>query len=119
MIMRWWYPTTPYTTLDALQRAASATGSFTAALNTSDAAFNGHRYEAHPQTIGIYKIGYQWAGYNILGRASLEDTLQILADRAKRGRGGSSVITLGPWENMSQAEALCQAALYSWLVTLV
>ena len=110
---KFWLPTSPFTAVDALNRAAIATGGAGQAAVARDADFNGHRYEAAPalRNRGTYNVFFQWAGHNMLAReVDLLSALRLVCQRAQVGRGGSGIVTLADDADIDINTAACRAA---------
>jgi len=116
MEKHFWIPTRPYTVVDAINRAAAATGSVRGARAASGADFNGHsvsvRFKPHAVNGPIWNAEYHWAGRVVLGRGSFENCLAAaLREQARGALGGSVLVTC---ETEEQAAACLAAGLEAW-----
>lgn len=90
-------PTKPYSLIDAINRAAIATGSIQNAMYGADANYNGHYNSVYFNEYRQYYVGdYTWAGRNVFAR-SADAVVAVRAgiDEFKRqGRGASLHISV-------------------------
>jgi len=114
-----WLPTKPYSIVDAINRAAAATGSLGYAAAATGADYNGHRIDVSQSAYGTYTASYRWAGLHYITRGVGAAEAMAAAKRAyDRGAKGSSVkatvhtpedaaaaVTLGytPWSREIEA----------------
>ncbi len=101
-------PMKPYTVIDAINRAALATGSIHNAMASSDADFNGHRNVLSFNTYRKYFVGeYTWAGRNVFCRGT--DFARALAvsleEYDRQGKGATLIVVV---ETEADA-AICRA----------
>lgn len=106
-----WLPTRPYSAVDAVNRAALATGSHRIASIGAHADYNGHQYRVYQtirdQRAGTYTVNYTWGGLNYVARGvPLAEAVGIAVEHASQGRGGSVIVEAsGP-----EAEVICRSA---------
>jgi hypothetical protein len=113
-------PTRPFSVLQAVNRAAIATGSARNAMVAHDADYNGHRAVVSKNAYGSYGAHYTWAGLNWLARrATFLDACAAAKREYDRGAlGASAVATLDLREldehaaetALTEARAALQAA---------
>jgi len=86
----WKTPTVPYTLIDAVNRAAAATGSPRYAMAASGADYNGHRVDVDTGIRRGWRAHYTWAGLRWLERgATFERALETaLRSREALAKGG-------------------------------
>jgi hypothetical protein len=112
--MNFWLPTRPYSLVDAINRAALATGSCRAASIGSHADYNGHRVDfCEPNSFKRYwTCYYTWAGTVTIGRGSLVDCLNAAKREYDRGAlGASAQVRVDSEED---AEACLAAGFVPW-----
>jgi hypothetical protein len=86
-------PTRPYGIVDAVNRAAAATGSIRYAAAAAHADYNGHRIHVTFNDYRQYWVtDYTWAGRNVPARGSLESCL----DAALREHGRGALVICHP-----------------------
>ena len=92
MTMNFWLPTRPFGLIDAINRAALATGSPRAASLGATADYNGHRVDfLEPNAFKRYwTCCYTWAGTVTIGRGTLSDCLNAAKREYDRGALGAS-----------------------------
>jgi hypothetical protein len=105
-------PTRPYSLVDAVNRAALATGSFRAAVGSASADYNGHQVTfTEPNSfVRYWHCDYFWGERVCLCRGTLAECLAAAQRAYDRGaRGASAVVTVETPED----EATVRAA--GWL----
>jgi hypothetical protein len=111
----YWMPTRPYSLVDAINRAAAATGSCRYAMAAGNADYNGHHVNVRWNS---YKRGFQayytWAGLRWLAHSTtIERALAAALSEHARGALGSTVMVTfqdAPEEQQAIARAACEAA---------
>lgn len=103
---RYFLPTIPYSLIDAINRAAAATGSIGYAMAASSANYNGHSISVTFNEYRKYWITeYWWAGRVVITRGSCEQALR--AGKAEYDRGAKGArITTGPLTEEQAAYAV-------------
>ena len=90
---RFWLPTRPYSLVDAINRAAAATGSMRYAALAADASYNGHYVTVAYNSYRDYWVcEHFWAGRVVHARGSVESALRAGRYEYDRGTRGTSVI---------------------------
>jgi hypothetical protein len=93
MTTSYWLPTIPYTLVDAINRAAAATGSVRYAELAANANYNGHSVTVSFNTYRKYWVTeYFWGGRVVLARGSFEDCARAAHREYQRGALGTRVI---------------------------
>ena len=126
---RYWLPTRPYTLVDAINRAAAATGSVRYARLSADASYNGHSVTVTYNDYRDYCIcEHFWGGRVVHARGSMDAALRSGRREYDLGHRGTSIATcdltpdeakvaLGigyiPWSQ--EAEAAWEALWYTEL----
>lgn len=93
-------PTKPFNHIDALNRAAVATGSPTRAIASEGADYNGHSVRlAWNTTIGSWQAYYIWSGIQYVVRARARHTAEAAARAVRafydaQGRGARAGVCL-------------------------
>ena len=91
---RYWLPTRPYTLVDAINRAAAATGSVRYARLSADASYNGHSVTVTYNDYRDYCIcEHFWGGRVVHARGSMEAALRAGRREYDLGHRGTSVGT--------------------------
>lgn len=105
---RYWLPTRPYTLVDAVNRAAAATGSFRNAQLSADANYNGHAVQVTYNSYRDYCVcEHYWGGRVVHCRGTMEEALRAGCREYDLGHRGTSVIT----DPLTPAEAESAVAL--------
>lgn len=107
-------PTRPFKLVDAINRMAAATGSPRYAMAASNADYNGHRVDfIEPNSYKTqWTCGYQWSGFNTIGRGTLEDCLRAAKREYDRGAlGASASVTV---DNDSDAALCIEYGFQEW-----
>jgi hypothetical protein len=108
-------PTIPYSLIDAVNRAALATGSIRAAAAGHQADYNGHRVAVYFNDFRRYWVAdYTWAGRVVLARGSFANCLAAALREYARGALGSSVHVSLRDEDLDEAQL---AVLHGFLPT--
>ena len=90
----YWLPTRPYTLVDAVNRAAAATGSVRYAMLAADAIYNGHHVTVTYNDYRDYCICENyWGGRVVHARGSMESALRAGRYEYDLGHRGTSVAT--------------------------
>lgn len=106
--MRYWLSTRPYTLIDAVNRAALATGSMQYAMAGADADYNGHRVLVYFNDYrGYWLAEYTWAGRQVLCRGDLGACLRAAKQEYDRGAKGAMVVT----DNLDEAGGVAAEVL--------
>lgn len=91
---RYWIPTRPYNLVDAINRAAAATGSVRYAQLASDASYNGHSVVVTYNDYRDYCIcEHFWGGRVVHCRGTMEAALRAGRYEYDLGHRGTSVAT--------------------------
>jgi hypothetical protein len=91
---RYWLPTRPYTLVDAINRAAAATGSVRYAMLAADADYSGHHVTVTYNDYRDYCIcEHYWGGRVVHARGSMESALRAGRYEYDLGHRGTSVAT--------------------------
>lgn len=91
---RYWLPTRPYTLIDAINRAAAATGSVSYAMQSADANYNGHSVTVTYNDYRNYCIcEHFWGGRVVHCRGSMDAALRAGRREYDLGHRGTSVAT--------------------------
>lgn len=89
---RWAIPMRPYTVIDAINRAAAATGSPRYAMLAEGGDYNGHHVVVYFNNYrGYWLAEYTWAGRVVLARGSLLECAAAAAREFDRGARGATV----------------------------
>lgn len=105
---RYWLPTRPYTLVDAINRAAAATGSCRYAELSANAHYNGPSVTVSYNDYRDYCIcEHFWAGPVVHCRGSMEDALRAGRNEHDRGHRGTRVMT----DSLTPDEALIATTL--------
>ncbi len=90
----WSTPTVPYSLIDAINRAAAATGSPRYAAAASGADYNGHRVHVDTGARAGWRAHYTWAGLRWITRGnSFEGALAVaLVHPSALAKGGRVVV---------------------------
>lgn len=89
----YWFPTRPFSLLDACNRMAAATGSRWAAAASMRADYNGHRVCVDYTKGRQWAATYTWSGIRWLARrTTFEAALEAAIREHDRGASGSEVI---------------------------
>jgi hypothetical protein len=103
---RYWLPTRPYTLVDAVNRAAAATGSVRYAMQAADAGYNGHSVTVTYNDYRDYCLcEHYWGERVVHARGSMETALRAGRHEYNLGHRGTRITTC----NLTPEEA--QAAL--------
>lgn len=91
-------PTKPYSLVDAINRAACATGSISYAGSTHYADYNGHYLTVtFNEYRGYYICEYFWAGRVVVARGNVREVLaDAFNEYQRQGRGASLTIHVKP-----------------------
>ena len=91
---RYWIPTRPYSLIDAVNRAAAATGSIRYAKLASDASYNGHSVTVTYNDYRDYCLcEHFWGGRVVHARGSMESALRAGRREYDLGHRGTRVGT--------------------------
>jgi hypothetical protein len=91
---RYWLPTRPYSLIDAVNRAAVATGSVRYARQAADAGYNGHSVTVTYNAYRDYCIcEHYWGGRVVHVRGSMEAALRAGRSEYDLGHRGTGVTT--------------------------
>lgn len=106
-----WLPTVPFSAVDAVNRAALATGSVHLAQVGAHTDYNGHQYRVYQsipdRAAGTWSVAYTWGGLNyVTRRVPFADALRAAVNAASRGVGGSVLVE----GSSPEVEAACLAA---------
>jgi hypothetical protein len=90
-------PTIPYSIIDAVNRAAAATGSVRTGMCAHRADYNGHYVTVSFNEYRKYWVTeYSWAGRVVLARGSFENCLSAGIKEYRRGALGTTIaVTVG------------------------
>lgn len=98
-------PTIPYTLVDAVNRAAAATGTVSYASKTHRANYNGHHVSIAFNDYRQYWVTeYFWAGRVVLARGSFEDCLEAGIREYQRGALGTTVVVYLDEDHLDYAQ---------------
>jgi len=90
----YWLPTRPYNLVDAVNRAAAATGSVRYAQLSADASYNGHHVTVVYNDYRDYCIcEHFWGGRVVHARGTMESALRAGRAEYDLGHRGTSVTT--------------------------
>jgi hypothetical protein len=105
---RYWLPTRPYTLVDAVNRAAAATGSVRYAMQAADAGYNGHSVTVTYNDYRDYCLcEHYWGERVVHGRGSMETALRAGRHEYNLGHRGTRITTC----NLTPEEAQVALAL--------
>ena len=91
---RYWLPTRPYTLVDAINRAAAATGSVRYAKLSADASYNGHSVTVTYNDYRDYCLcEHYWGERVVAARGSMESALHAGRREYDLGHRGTRVTT--------------------------
>ena len=91
---RYWLPTRPYALVDAINRAAAATGSVRYAMLSADASYNGHSVTVTYNDYKDYCIcEHYWGGRVVHCRGTMAAALRAGRYEYDLGHRGTSVAT--------------------------
>jgi len=91
---RYWLPTRPYTLVDAVNRAAAATGSVRYAMLAADASYNGHSVTVTYNDYRDYCIcEHYWGGRVVHSRGTMAEALRAGRREYDLGHRGARVVT--------------------------
>lgn len=86
----------PLTPVDLINRHAAATGSYSYAMASCEANYNGHSvrvsFKPHAMSGPLWNAEYWWAGRNVIGRGSLARCLRAAQRELARGARGTCVV---------------------------
>lgn len=91
---RWWLPTIPYTLVDAVNRAAAATGSVRYAQLSADASYNGHHVSVYYNDYRNYFLcEHYWGERVVHARGEMAAALRAGKYEYDLGHRGTVVVT--------------------------
>lgn len=110
----YWMPTKSYTLIDAVNRAAAATGSIGYAMAASHGDYNGHRTTMEWNAYNGYWLGhYTWAGSHRFARTS--DMGAALAECVREwNRQGRGAVLVVQARTPEEAAACAAQGLVPW-----